>query len=329
MDVITNKHVGRYLALSGGVGGAKVALGLSKILGGSELAIAVNTADDFDHLGLHVSPDLDTVLYTLAGENNPETGWGRRDETWNFMQSLAAIGGETWFQLGDRDLATNVERTHRLRQGQTLTEVTAGFANAFSVEHSIFPMSDDPVRTMVHTDSGLMEFQNYFVREQCRPKVLSVEYVGANKAQLNPEIVNWVNQPDFAGIILCPSNPFLSIDPMLAIPALRSLLQNSGVPVIAVSPIVGGGAIKGPTAKIMRELSLPLSAAWVAENYADFLNGFVLDQQDSEDQGGIEAFNLQVQVADTVMQSLEDKIRVAQVCIDLLTRLGSNTKRDD
>ena len=313
---------GRYLALSGGVGGAKLALGLAEILPANQLAIAVNTADDFQHLGLHISPDVDTLLYTLAGVNNPETGWGRRDETWNFMQSIQELGGETWFQLGDRDLAINVERTCRLRKGITLAEVTTEFAKSMSVAHSIFPMSNDAIQTRVITNQGVMDFQHYFVREQCKPEVQDIEFEGAENAQLNPDIAAWMCDPDLAGVILCPSNPFLSIDPILAVPGMRNALISCDVPVVAVSPLVGGAAIKGPTAKIMKELSMPLSSVSVAEYYADFLDGFILDCQDSECLNAVEKLDIQVTTTDTIMNTLTDKTRVAESCLMLLDKIG-------
>jgi LPPG:FO 2-phospho-L-lactate transferase len=310
-----------YLAITGGVGGAKLALGLSSLLDGERLALAVNTADDFEHLGLHVSPDIDTLVYTLAGENNPETGWGRRDESWNFMQALAQLGGETWFALGDRDLAVNLERTHRLRSGQTLSQVTAAFAASFGVAHAILPMSDDPVATRVMTEAGEMSFQDYFVRAQCEPVVSGFRFAGAESARLNPEIVSRLESPDLSGVILCPSNPFVSIDPILAIPGMRERLQACPAPVIAVSPVVGGSAIKGPTVKMMSELSVPNSAVWVAQHYQSLLDGFVLDAVDEAMANEIESMGLATAATHTVMVTLEDRIGLAQECLDLLGQL--------
>lgn len=310
-----------YLAITGGVGGAKLALGLSSLLDGERLALAVNTADDFEHLGLHVSPDIDTLVYTLAGENNPETGWGRRDESWNFMQALAQLGGETWFALGDRDLAVNLERTHRLRSGQTLSQVTAAFAASFGVAHAILPMSDDPVATRVMTEAGEMSFQDYFVRARCEPVVSGFCFAGAESARLNPEIVSRLESPDLSGVILCPSNPFVSIDPILAIPGMRERLQACPAPVIAVSPVVGGSAIKGPTVKMMSELSVPNSAVWVAQHYQSLLDGFVLDAVDEAMANEIESMGLATAATHTVMVTLEDRIGLAQECLDLLGQL--------
>lgn len=311
----------QYLAITGGVGGAKLALGLSSLLDGERLALAVNTADDFEHLGLHVSPDIDTLVYTLAGENNPETGWGRRDESWNFMQALAELGGETWFALGDRDLAVNLERTHRLRSGQTLSQVTAAFASSLGVAHPILPMTDDSVATRVMTDTGEMSFQDYFVRARCEPVVSGFRFAGAENARLNPAIVSRLDSPDLSGVILCPSNPFVSIDPILALPGMREHLQACQAPVIAVSPVVGGAAIKGPTVKMMAELSVPNTAVWVAQHYQSLLDGFVLDTVDGGMADEIESMGLTTATTNTIMVTLEDRIGLAQECLDLLGQL--------
>jgi len=307
-----------YLAISGGVGGAKLALGLCQLLGGDELAIVVNTGDDFQHLGLHVSPDIDTLVYTLAGESNPETGWGRKDESWQFMQALTALGGESWFSLGDRDLAMNVERTHRLSQGQTLSQVTAAFAASFGIDHTILPMSDDPVRTRVHTSQGSMDFQHYFVREKCVPEVRGFKFAGAGQARLNPGIRLRLGSPDLAGVILCPSNPFVSIDPILSLPGLRELLRSCPAPVIAVSPVVGGSAIKGPTVKMMKELSVPNTPEGVADHYLDFLDGFIIDEEDAGLKSDVEALGLVTEITRTVMVTLEDRVQLARICLELI-----------
>ena len=315
----------KYLAITGGIGGAKLALGLSKLLGGDELALVVNTGDDFRHLGLHISPDIDTLVYTLAGESNTETGWGRRDESWQFMDALAALGGETWFNLGDRDLAMHIERTRRLEAGESLTRVTAALASSLGVEHPILPMSDDPVRTQVQTAEETMDFQHYFVRDRCEPVVSGFKFEGAGKASINPAIDQYLDDRALAGIILCPSNPFVSIDPILAISGMQERLARCPAPVIAVSPIVGGAAIKGPTVKMMQELSIPNTASWVADHYRSFLDGFVLDSQDAELSGEIEALGLKVLVTRTVMETLSDRVNLAQACLDLLgiCRMGS------
>jgi LPPG:FO 2-phospho-L-lactate transferase len=307
-----------YLAITGGVGGAKLALGLSKLLDGDELAMIVNTGDDFRHLGLHISPDIDTLVYTLAGESNPDTGWGRRDESWQFMGALAALGGETWFRLGDRDLAMHIERTRRLEAGESLSCVTTGLASSLGIEHRILPMSDDPVHTRVLTESGTMDFQHYFVRNRCEPVVNGFEFGNVDSASINPEIEQYLDDSALAGVILCPSNPFVSIDPILALPGMRQRLVQCEAPVIAVSPVVGGAAIKGPTVKMMRELSLPNTASWVAGHYRNFLDGFVLDTEDAALGDEIEALGMKVSVTQTVMESLDDRVKLARVCLDLL-----------
>jgi LPPG:FO 2-phospho-L-lactate transferase len=317
----TGSHKPTFLAITGGIGGAKLALGLTKLLSADELAMIVNTGDDFHHLGLHISPDIDTLVYTLAGENNPDTGWGRRDETWQFMQALTDLGGESWFSLGDRDLAMNIQRTHRLSQGLTLSKVTAELASKLGVHHSILPMSDDPVQTRVQTEHGLLDFQHYFVRERCEPMVSGFEFSGAAEARINPEIERWLDQPGLGGIILCPSNPFVSIDPILAIPGIRDRLQACPAPVIAVSPVVGGAAIKGPTAKMMKELSIDSTATRVAEHYSDFLDGFILDNADDSLATEVESLGLATRVTNTVMVTLEDRVKLAGRCLDLLREI--------
>lgn len=311
-----------YLALTGGIGGAKLALGLSKILSEDELAFVVNTADDFEHLGLNISPDIDTLIYTLADENNLETGWGRRDESWQFMSALEILGGETWFKLGDKDLAMNVERSKRLKGGALLDQVTAELAQALGVRHKVLPMSNDPVRTLVHTEDGRMNFQDYFVREQCRPAVEGFEYRGAATACVNPDVFEWLGSGQLAGIILCPSSPFISIDPILSLPGLREALRISGVPVIAISPIVGGDCLKGPLAKMMCEMSIPTTASWVATHYRDILDGFVLDSADASLASEIESTGVATTVTNTVMNSLDDRVRLAQSCLEFIASLS-------
>lgn len=317
-----------YLAITGGVGGAKLALGLSRLLQGDELALAVNTADDFEHLGLHISPDIDTLIYTLAGENNPETGWGRRDESWNFMQALRDLGGASWFALGDRDLAVNVERSHRLREGESLSRVTAAFAAAFGVAHAVLPMTDDPVSTRVITHGGEMAFQQYFVKERCAPAVTGFRFAGVERARLNPDIAARLESPDLAGVILCPSNPFVSIDPVLALPGMQERLRACPAPVVAVSPVVGGAAIKGPTVKMMAELAVPNSASWVAEHYRAFLDGFVIDTVDSALAPEIEALGIKTAATNTVMVTLEDRVGLARHCLRLVASLQGGRRGD-
>jgi LPPG:FO 2-phospho-L-lactate transferase len=302
----------RCIALSGGVGGAKLALGLSRILDPPSILVVANCGDDFDHLGLRVCPDLDTLTYTLAGIANSETGWGIANDTGSFMNALAALGGETWFHLGDKDLATHVERTRRLAAGETLSEVTAAITRRLGIETRIIPMSDDPVATVVETATGPLAFQHYFVREQCAPVVTGFRFEGAASARPQPSLVAALGEPDLEAVIICPSNPFISIDPILAIPGFREALAEADAPVVAVSPIVAGKAIKGPTAKMMAELGIPVAAQSVARRYAGFARGFVLDHADEGEAGAIRALGLDVLVTETVMRTLDDRAALAE-----------------
>jgi LPPG:FO 2-phospho-L-lactate transferase len=296
------------VALSGGVGGAKLVLGLSRVMDPASLVVIANTGDDFEHLGLSISPDLDTLLYTLAGINDPLRGWGRRDETWTFMAALAKLASDTWFQLGDGDLAIHVERTRRLRAGEPLSDILAHFCRRMGVATRVVPMSDDPVRTRVHTPDGWLDFQDYFVRRGCGAQVLEVAYEGAAKARAHPQALASLRQPQLRAVIICPSNPHLSIAPILAIPGLRNAIASCGAPVIAVSPIVAGRAVKGPTAKIMSELGEEVSALAVARRYGDLLDGYVLDGADAVHAPllGVPAIS-----ARTVMQTLDDRTELA------------------
>ena len=314
----------RYLAFTGGIGGAKLGLGLSKILGVDELAFVVNTGDDFEHLGLHVSPDIDTLVYTLAGQSNLQTGWGRSDETWTFMSAVEALGGETWFKFGDKDLAMNVERSWRLAAGQDLTTVTGELAAALGVTHQVMPMSDDAIRTVVRTEHGDLDFQHYFVRDKCEPVVTGFEYKGAGEASLPAMLGECLHSDKLAGIILCPSNPFVSIDPILAVPGLREALRKCRAPVIAVSPIVGGQAIKGPTVKMMQEMAIPNTATWIAGHYADFLSGFIVDSQDAESVADIEQLGISSHATQTVMRTLDDRVQLARDCLEFVSRLSQS-----
>ncbi len=312
----------RVVALSGGIGGAKLALGLSGILPGEDLAIIANPGDDFEHLGLAVSPDTDTLLYTLSGLANPEAGWGRKDESWNFMAALAGLGGETWFNLGDRDLALHVERTRRLGAGESLTRITDDVRRRLAIDARILPASDDPVRTVVETTAGDLAFQHYFVRDKCEPVVTGFRFEGAAGATASPEVLAALADPKLGAVVVCPSNPFISIDPILAVPGLRDAIKSASAPVIAVSPIVGGRAIKGPTAKMMAELGLPTTAAAVARHYGGLLDGFVLDTADASAAAEIDALGLQVLSTNTVMRDLADKRALARAVLDFAGRIA-------
>ncbi|HYG84976.1 MAG TPA: 2-phospho-L-lactate transferase [Azospirillum sp.] len=302
-------HATKILVLSGGVGGAKLASGLYAVLPPGDLGVLVNTGDDFTHMGLSICPDLDTVTYTLAGVVNPETGWGRAGETWAFMDATAALGGETWFRLGDKDLAVHVKRTRRLRAGESLSAVTAELCRRFGIAAEVMPMSDDPVATVVDTDEGTLAFQDYFVRRRCEPRVRGFRFQGVERARPNPRALAWLDDPRLAAAVIGPSNPFVSIAPILAVPGLREALARRRVPLIAVSPIVGGQAIKGPAAKMMDELGIRPSAAWVAEQYGALLDGFVIDAVDRDLAGRIKG--PRVLVAQTVMRDATDRARLA------------------
>lgn len=307
----------KILALTGGVGGAKLALGLSKVLPPDELMFAVNTGDDFEHLGLHISPDLDSLTYALSQQNNTETGWGRAGESWNFIETLGALGGEAWFRLGDKDLALHTARTQMLKAGATLSQATAAITQSMDIEHTVAPMSDSPVRTIVHSDQGDLAFQHYFVREGCGPKVNGFSFDGIESAKLNPLIRDWL--ADCAGVIICPSNPFVSVDPLLHLDGFGEALKS--LPVIAVSPIVGGIAIKGPAAKMMQELDMPATALAVADHYEGLIDGFIVDQTDAE---LVEQFNVPTISTPSVMVTLQDRIDLARTCVRFLASLSSN-----
>jgi len=309
----------QVLALAGGVGGAKLALGLAHVLPADALTVAVNTADDFEHLGLSICPDLDTVMYTLAGVANHETGWGRRDETWTVMEALGQVGGETWFRLGDKDLATHIERTRRLRAGESLSSVMRDLGSRLGVKPAMVPMSDDPVRTMVTTDRGELAFQDWFVRLRCEPVVKSVRFAGADKARPHPALTEL---DGLRGIVVCPSNPFVSVAPILAVPGVRAALGKAKAPRVAVTPIVGGQAIKGPAAKMLAELGHDVSALGVARYYRDWVDGFVLDAQDAGLAREIESLGMQVRVADTMMRNDDDKRRLAADVLDFVDELA-------
>jgi len=289
------------IALSGGVGGAKLALGLSRIMPPENLLVVVNTGDDFEHLGLSISPDIDTVAYTLAGLANREVGWGRHDETWSFMETMEALGGDTWFRLGDRDMALHVERTRRLRNGESLSGVTADLCRRMGVGPRVVPMTDDPVRTRLLTDLGWLDFQEYFVHRRCEPVVSQLQFQGAGAAK-----------------------PFISVEPILAIPGVREALIACKAPIIAVSPIIAGRAVKGPTAKMMTELGMDPSAGTVAQRYADLLDGYVIDNADMSEVVSIDA---RVTLAQTLMTTMEDREALARIVVEAAATLRRREMR--
>ena len=309
---------GPVLALSGGVGGAKLALGLYRTLPSDTLTIVANTGDDFEHLGLRVSPDLDTLLYTLSGQDNPELGWGRAGETWTFMAALEALGGESWFRLGDGDLATHVERTRRLKSGESLAAVMDDFRRRLGIAARLLPMSDDPVRTRLRTPEGWLDFQDYFVRLRCAPVVREIAFAGADAARPHPDFLAALADPALRAVVICPSNPFISIDPILAVPGIRAALRECRAPVVAVSPIIAGQAVKGPTAKMMAELGLPVDAAAVARHYHDILNLYIADEEDAASVAGLD---VPVVLARTLMHSLADREALARTVIAAAERV--------
>jgi LPPG:FO 2-phospho-L-lactate transferase len=305
------------LALSGGIGGAKLALGLYRVLPPGALTVVANTGDDFEHLGLSISPDIDTLLYTLAGIDNRETGWGRRDETWTFMAALEVLGGETWFKLGDGDLATHVERTRRLAAGESLSQITDDFRRRLGISARLLPMTEERVRTRLRTDRGWLDFQDYFVRLHAEPVVREIVYARAADARVNPEFLTALADDSLEAVVICPSNPFLSIDPILSLPGVREALRNCNAPAIAVSPIIGGQAVKGPTAKIMTELGFPVSAAAVARYYGDILDLYIADDADENELSGL---GIPVKVMNTLMLTLADRDALATAVLNAARR---------
>lgn len=306
------------VALTGGVGGAKLALGLYSVLPPDSLGIITNTGDDFTHCTLQICPDLDTTLYTLAGVSNPDAGWGRNHETWSCHDELRVLGGPTWFRLGDRDLAIHLLRSARLAAGSSLATVTAHLAEAFKVRAALWPMSDDAVRTMLMTERGELAFQEYFVRERCMPAVRAIRFAGSERAAGVPAALAALTSPALEAIVICPSNPFLSIDPILSVPDIRAALAKRRAPCVAVSPVVAGKAIKGPTAKLMAELGVPVSAAAVAAHYQDLIDGFVHDRRDG---APAQAIQVPTFATDTYMVSLGDRIRLARASLEFARSL--------
>ena len=298
------------VALAGGVGGAKLATGLQDVVNPGDLTVIVNTGDDFEHWGLTICPDIDTVVYNLAGINNPEHGWGRLNESFTTLQTMGQLGGEDWFMLGARDLALHLRRTEWLRQGTSLTEVTDRLRRSLGIPSRVLPMSDQPVRTLVHTDEGDLPFQHYFVRRRCEPLLIDLSFVGAATARMSEAVHLALETADV--IVFCPSNPYLSIDPILSVPGLRQTLRRANVPKIAVSPIVSGRAIKGPAAKIMQELGVMSSPLTVVDRYDDILTGFVLDEADRVISDAVQVPTL---VTDTIMSDRVSKARLAEAVL--------------
>lgn len=315
---------GRVVALAGGVGGAKLAHGLVQALPETPPAIIVNTADDFTLFGLHISPDIDTMLYTLGGIANPVTGWGIEGDTFTTLEMIGRYGRDTWFLLGDRDFATHILRTERLRAGDTLTAVTASFAAALGITADILPMCDEPVATIIETEEGDLDFQDYFVRRQQADEVRGVRLDGIEEATVPDGVAAALDEA--AAIILCPSNPIVSIGPILAVPGLRDRLRDVNAPIVTVSPIVGGAALKGPADRMLASLGHEVSAAGVAALYQDFLSGIVIDTVDAELAGRIEALGMEVLVTNTVMQDEADRRTLAEETLAFAARLGKRAR---
>ncbi|MDQ4082992.1 MAG: 2-phospho-L-lactate transferase [Actinomycetota bacterium] len=311
----------KVVALAGGVGGAKLAAGLQSALLPGDLSVVVNTADDFDLWGLRVCPDLDTVMYTLAGLANNETGWGVADESFTALNMISAYGEDAWFKLGDRDLATHILRTERLRKAVSLTQTTTRLAGALGVQSSILPMCDEPVSTIIKTPEGLLEFQEYFVRRAQRDEVLSVKLRGIEGARVPSEVQEAISHAE--AVVFCPSNPIVSIGPVLAVPGMGELLANSSAPKVAVSPIVGGRALKGPADKMLRSLNHEVSATGVARMYEGVLDGFVIDRFDEEEEAGISALGMHVFATDAVMHDEADRERLAREVLLFCSGLGA------
>ncbi len=309
----------KIVVLAGGVGGARLTSGFYQLLPPGDLSVIVNTGDDFEHLGLKISPDIDTVTYTLAGLANPETGWGLEGDTFEAMAALERLGGPSWFRLGDRDIATHLQRTALLSQGLRLTEATSRICEVLGVTARVLPMTDHPVATKVITTEGELDFQDYFVRRRGEPAVREIRFDGLPKARPSAEVVTALNEAD--AVVIAPSNPFVSVEPILALPGLRQAVASK--PAVAVSPIVGGQAIKGPAAKMLAELGLEVSPLGVANRYAGVIEGFVIDRQDAELTNGVGALGLEVVVTQTIMRSDADRASLASDCIELLTRLGA------
>jgi LPPG:FO 2-phospho-L-lactate transferase len=318
----------KIVALAGGVGGAKLAHGLAQILLPEDLTVIVNTGDDFEHLGLYISPDLDTVCYTLAGLANPETGWGRINETFNTITNIERLGGQTWFRLGDQDLATHIERTQRKKAGQSLSQITNDFCKAWGIHPTVIPMSDDSVRTIVNTDEGELAFQEYFVHRKCEPRVKGFHFDGIKSAKPAPGILDAIKDAD--AIVICPSNPWVSIAPILAVLStplhLPPFSKKMGgekkagetKKICAVSPIIGGQAVKGPAAKMYRELGIQPSALAVAKHYQNLVTAFVLDEVDAKLEAEIQGLNMQTLITKTLMENSDNRRHLAEDVLNFI-----------
>jgi LPPG:FO 2-phospho-L-lactate transferase len=306
----------KILAIAGGVGGAKLALGLARVLPAADLTVVVNTGDDELFHGLHVSPDLDSVTYALAGLTNPDTGWGVAGDSFRTLEALGRLGAETWFGLGDLDFATHIQRTALLGQGRSLSEATAEITRHLGIECAVVPMSDAPVRTIAITDVGELAFQEYFVHRGCEPRIVGVRFDGADAAQPSPAFAHALATAD--AIVYCPSNPLVSVGPILAVPGVRETIEKFTGPRVAVSPIVGGQALKGPAAKMMAELGEEVSCVGVARRYVGLCDALVIDDVDRDYVAAVDDCGMRAVVTGSIMQTEADKVRLAREIIDLI-----------
>ena len=301
-------------ALAGGVGAARFLTGLTRLVKEEDLSVIVNTGDDIELFGLHISPDIDIVTYTLAGIVDEMKGWGIKGDTFQCLEMLKKKGSDTWFGLGDRDLATHLYRTHRLKQGFTLTQITDEVCKVLGLNVKILPMSNDKIETRVKTSEGSMHFEEYLVRRQAKDEVLGIKFVGSTNAKPSPEVLDAILDAEI--VVVCPSNPIVSIGTILAVYGVRDALKRTNAKVVGISPIVAGLPIKGPTDKMLRGLGLEVSAYGVAKLYSDFLDVFVIDTKDAEEEKKIEKLGVNVKVTNTVMKSLEDKVALAKAVLE-------------
>jgi len=312
---------GKIIALSGGIGGAKLGLGLHQICAPEELYFITNTGDDFLYLGFYIAPDVDTLVYTLAGVNNTETGWGRADETWKTHNVLGELGADNWFKLGDKDLALHLHRSKALRNGERLTSITQDIVNRFHLKATVLPMSDHMIQTVVDTNKGLLSFQEYFVKQASKPKIKNISFKSKNP-EPSAEVTEILMDPGLKGIVICPSNPYLSIDPILSIEKIRQSIAESKRPRVAVSPIINGQSVKGPTTKIMGELGLETNVLTIAQHYKDYIDGIVIDTSDQDYVGQIESMGIQVKLSEIMMNNDDDKKRVAEDVIHFIDHIS-------
>ena len=312
----------KIVTLCGGIGGSKLALGLNNVLDQKNLSIIANTGDDFLYLGFYICPDIDTVTYTLAGVNNKETGWGREDETWKTLDVLKELGADTWFQLGDKYLALHLFRSKEKRNGELLTAITRKITNKFGLKTNVLPMSNHPVQTFLETEDGEMSFQDYFVRNKCKPKVKNILFK-SKKPVATDAVKRSLMDKNLDGIIFCPSNPYLSIDPILSIDRIRKLIENQKKPRIAISPIVGHDSVKGPTSKLMKEMGVEVSSLSIAKHYKGLIDGIVIDHEDEKDVQKIREMGIAVKLSKIVVETEEEKMRLAKESLEFIKEIRS------